>query len=186
MSLVTARAFVIRHLSLHAINACPIAIRAFSDYASAMTATVLRWTASILLFITAVIAAIQLSSSSWPGVQGTVLRGGWPSQRSFSNDNRNYEVTYTYDVSGKNYRGNRIGWAAITSIVLVHNGKDGKPEERQPRENDIVTVHHAPWLPSLAVLVPGPSPRLWIWSIVSALFAIILFAFAKLSTHPIY
>ena len=151
-----------------------------------MTEILLRWVAIIVLVATAIMASIQLSSNSWPHVRGVVEHGNWHNADSLNGQAKGYNVTYAYEVNGRAYKGSDFGWAATSSTILVLNGRDNSPEELTPREGHQVNVFYAQWLPSLSVLVPGPSPRLWIWVAVGVLMSALLIGAGRVSNHPLF
>ena len=153
-----------------------------------MTAVLLRIVAVLFLLLAGGMAALQYNSNSWPFTEGEVGRAGWSRDTGLSGTRGIYMVRYEYKVDGKNYANDRVSFDANTSLVHVlktYQG-DAKDVQRSPHPGDIVKVHYAPWWPAVSVLVPGPSPTLWIWCVVAGLTAVILLVFAKLSSHPVF
>jgi len=154
-----------------------------------MTAVILRILAVFVLLAAAAKIGIEYSSLSWPRTEGTVASSGWSREGLLGAGVKGkYLVRYEYLVNGKRYVSDRLSFAGNESIALVLKTFDGLDSnvERSPRPDDVVAVHYAPWLPSLSVLTPGPSPTAWIWGVVALLVAICLVAFAQLSKHPVY
>ncbi len=151
-----------------------------------MTEIILRWVAILILIATAIMAGIQLSSNAWPHVRGQVEHGNWHNADSFNGREKGYDVTCAYVVNGRTYKCSDFGWAAKSSTVLVLNGRDNTPEELTPREGHQVNVFYSPWFPALSVLVPGPSPRLWIWVAVGVLMSALLIGAGRVSNHPLF
>jgi hypothetical protein len=148
----------------------------------------LRILAAVMFISMSIWAVLQLTCSGWPTVQGTVTRGGWASE----NRNREfvkygeYEVAYRYEVNGSAYESERMSWHTGKTVVTVKTPNGGPTAERQPREQDGVTVYYCPVAPSVSVLIPESSPTLWIWSVLTLLVSIALIAWSRLIAHPVF
>ena len=91
--------------------------------------------------------SLSRASATWPQVPGVVtaaerVKRGWRTQPS---------VTYSYEVSGKAYSGNKITFAD-----MVPSGETEPTLARYPVQQ-AVTVHFNPNDPGVAVLEPGPN-----------------------------
>jgi hypothetical protein len=153
-----------------------------------MTATLLRLAAVLSLLAAGCAAAVQYSSSNWPATEAEVVRSGWSRDSGMRGTKGVYEVHYEYQVDGKNYANDRVSFSdniSLVHVIKTYQG-DGTNVLRSAHPGDIVRVHYAPWWHAVSVLVPGPSPTLWIWCVVAGLFAVICLVFAKLSTHPVF
>jgi len=153
-----------------------------------MTALLLRIVAVLCLLMAGGAAALQYNSKTWPFTQGTVGRSGWSRDTSITGSRGVYVVHYDYKVDGADYSNHRVSFS--DTVTMVHVTKtfkgDGENVQRSPHPGDTVRVHYAPWWPAVSVLVPGPSPTLWIWCVVAALVSAICLVFAKLSSHPVF
>lgn len=153
-----------------------------------MTAVLLRLAAVLVLLVTGGIVAVQYHSQSWPHTPGVIAIS--ERQRSFGLKGAQGElkVRYDYKVDGVEHSGSRVSYNSEAGIVLVlkAHADDAENVERTPQPGDTVNVHFAPWWPALSVLVPGPSPTIWIWAAAAALFSIVLWAFARISNHPLF
>ena len=146
-------------------------------------ASLLRLLAYLILIVTAAIAAVQLSSASWPHTEAAVTSGRWAMEDGMPSSARGkYLVEYVYTVDGTEHRGSQMGFASHSTVVPILSDKG---EERQPREGDTVAVWYAPFWHDLCLLAPGAAPSLGIWSIVAFLVSLILWIYARLSLHPV-
>ncbi len=142
----------------------------------------LRCIAILILLLMGAVAACQVWSTSWPHTTATVRQAGWDGELSLLHrGGSDYNVRYEYKVNGKTYEGARISFGGSRSVMYVLNAR----EERQPREDDQVYVSYAPFFPGLSVLLPGPAPTLWIWGLVSFLFAVMFWMFARVLREPV-
>jgi len=146
-----------------------------------MTTTLLRLLAILILLGISAVAYVQMSSTEWPRTAGIVEKGSWASRDEVVFGSR-YKVRYVYEVDGGRHTGYRIGFAARSQVVPVVGVRDARP----PREGDEVEVFYAPWHPGLSVLVPGPSPTLIWWGLLSMLVAIMLWMFGKVAKEPVF
>ncbi len=153
-----------------------------------MTAVLLRIVALVSLVLAGGMAAWQYNSKSWPGTEGVVGSSGWARETGLHGAMGVYEVSYEYSVDGKSYGGNRVSFAGNVSLVHVIKTYQGETINglRSPHPGDTVRVHYAPWWPALSVLMPGPSPVLWIWCVAAGLVAVTCLVFARLSRHPVF
>ena len=153
-----------------------------------MTAVLLRLTAVLALLVTGGIVAVQYNSQSWPHTPGVIAIS--ERERSFGLNGTQgaLKVRYDYKVDGVERTGSRVSYNSDTGIVQVLKAQadDAQNVERTPQPGDLVKVHYASWWPALSVLVPGPSPTIWVWAAVVVLFSIVLWVFARLSNHPLY
>jgi|GEM_PF-2631985 hypothetical protein len=153
-----------------------------------MTAVLLRLTAVLALLVTGGIVALQYNSQSWPHTPGVIAIS--ERERSFGLNGAQGElkVRYDYKVDGVERTGSRVSYNSDTGIVRVlkAHADDAENVERTPQPGDVVNVHYASWWPALSVLVPGPSPTIWVWAVGVALFSIVLWVFARISNHPLY
>jgi hypothetical protein len=153
-----------------------------------MTAVLLRLAAVIALLVMGVIVAVQYDSLSWPHTPGVIAIS--ERERSFGLNGAQgaLKVRYDYKVDGVERTGSRVSYNSDTGIVRVLKAyaDDAENVERTPQPGDVVNVHYASWWPVLSVLVPGPSPTIWVWAAVTLLFSIVLWAFARISNHPLY
>ena len=142
----------------------------------------LRLVATLILVVTALVAAFQLSSPSWPKSEGKVLSGRWAMEDGMPKSERGkYVVEYSFMVDGKEIFGRRIGFAQHTSVVHILNAK----EDRQPREGDTLMVSYLAFWPEVCLLIPGFAPTLGIWSIVAVLVSVMLLVYARISLNPV-
>jgi hypothetical protein len=145
-------------------------------------AALLRLLAYFILGTTAVVAAVQFSSKSWPQTVGTITSGRWAMEDGMPSSARGrYLVEYQFQVDGQEHRGSRIGFADHGSVVHLLNEK----EDRQPREGDTVMVAYAPFWPDFCMLSPGAAPSLPLWSLVAVLVSLILWIYARISLNPV-
>lgn len=153
-----------------------------------MTAIMLRLAAVLALLVMGGIVAVQYDSQSWPHTPGVIAIS--ERERSFGLNGAQGElkVRYDYKVDGVEHSGSRVSYRSDTGIVLVlkAHADDVENVERTPQPGDVVSVRYASWWPALSVLVPGPSPTIWVWAAVVALISIVLLVFARLSNHPLY
>lgn len=146
-----------------------------------MSTTLLRLSAILILLVISAVAFLQLSSTSWPRTTGIVEKGSWASRDEMVFGSR-YRVRYLYEVDGTQHTGYRIGFAARSQVVPVVGVRD----PRQPREGDEVEVYYAPYYPELSLLVPGPSPTLVWWGLLSVLVATMLWIFGRVAREPVF
>lgn len=90
--------------------------------------------------------------------------------------------TYTYEVGGTTYFGQRVGFVSQSTSVPVL----GSSVPRQLREGDQVNVYYLSFLPSFSLLVPGISPSLMWWGIVAGLISITLWILSYLAREPMF
>lgn len=146
-----------------------------------MSTLLLRLAAILILIGIGVVAFVQYSSTGWPRTTGIVEKGNWASRDEVVFGSR-YRVRYVYEVDGEQHTGYRIGFAARTHVVPVVGARD----PRQPREGDEVEVFYAPYYPELSLLVPGPSPTLVWWGLLSMLVATMLWIFSNVAREPVF
>lgn len=153
-----------------------------------MTAVLLRLTAVLALLVTGGMVALQFNSECWPHTLGVIAIS--ERERSFGLNGAQgaLKVRYDYKVDGVERSGSRVSYNSDTGIVRVlkAHADDAENVERTPQPGDVVKVHYASWWPALSVLVPGPSPTIWVWAAVALLSSIVLWAFARISNHPLY
>jgi hypothetical protein len=149
-------------------------------------ATLLRIAAIFILIFMGAMLAVQVSTPSWPSTKGRVIQGGWASENRSDAYVRYgvYEVRYEFEVSGQRYESVRMGFDTNKSVVSILNDSD--KIERQPREGDEVNVFYLPQYPAISVLIKDVSPRVWIWTAISLLAVVGLFAWSRIVSHPIY
>jgi Protein of unknown function (DUF3592) len=124
-------------------------------------------------------------SRHWPQTAG-VLKGSWSrqtySQNNFGPQHLLYDVnvSYTYQVGGQNYSGNRISWNdhSLTDRNQVQALLDKYSNHFNPKKSaryrpPKVTVYYDPNHPNLAVLEPGPAGRMWKLSAAGAVVFIL-------------
>lgn len=158
-----------------------IAQRGQTVYRTPMS-LLLRIAALLTLLIMGAAAACQVSSGSWPHTLATVQQAGWDGELNLAHrGSSEYNVHYTYKVDGKTYTNSRISFGNGRSVMYIINTK----EERQPREEDQVTVSYLSFYPALSVLLPGPAPTLWIWGVVSVLLAVLFWMVARVLREPV-
>ena len=142
----------------------------------------LRIAAVLTLLGMAGVAGVEFSSLSWPATAATVEQAGWDSELNLAHrGGSEYHVLYRYEVGGSKYENSLIGFGNAPSVLRILNTKD----ERQPREDDQVTVYYAPFYPGLSVLQPGAASNLWIWGLVSVLVAVLLWMVGKVLHEPV-
>jgi hypothetical protein len=155
---------------------------AAADHVREAMPLIFRLAAALTLLMMGAVAACQISSVSWPRAVATVQQAGWDGELNLAHQgSSDYSVRYTYQVGGQTYKNSLIGFREGSSVMYNLNAK----EERQPREDDQVTVYYAPFYPALSVLVPGPAPTLWIWGVVSLLIAVLLWKIASVLHEPV-
>jgi hypothetical protein len=146
-----------------------------------MSILLFRLVAILMLLGSGALALVQISSSEWPRTTGIVEKGNWASRDEIVFGSR-YRVRYVYDVAGERYTGYRIAFSARTHVVPVA----GVKEPRQPREGDEVVVFYAPFYPELSLLVPGASPTLVWWALLSLLSAALLWIVSNVLRDPVF
>jgi hypothetical protein len=91
-------------------------------------------------------------------------------------------LSYTYDVNGETYFGQRVGFSSqSTSVPVV-----GSDVPRQLREGDQVNVYYLSFMPSFSLLIPGVSPTLFWWAIIAGLVSITLWILSHLARDPMF
>ncbi|MDB6139749.1 MAG: hypothetical protein JWO94_2821, partial [Verrucomicrobiaceae bacterium] len=88
---------------------------------------------------------------------------------------------YRYETGGQMYENSLIGFGNEPTVLHIINTK----EDRQPREDDQVSVYYAPFYHGLSVLQPGPAANLWIWGLVSVLVGVLFWMVAKVMREPV-
>ena len=147
-----------------------------------MSAKILRIAAVFTILLMTGIAAVQFTSYQWPTTEGVILQAGWDAELNLSHrGSSEYHASYRYVVGGKTYENSTFSFGPASSVVTILNTK----EERQPREDDRVTVFYAPFYPGISVLQPGPAANLWIWGVVSVLVAVMLWMVAGVMHEPV-
>ena len=142
----------------------------------------LRICAILTLLGMGAVAGVQFSSLSWASTVATVQQAGWDSELNLAHrGGSDYNILYRYQVNGRTYENSLIGFGSPASVMHIINTR----EERQPREDDQVTVYYAPLYPGLSVLQPGPATNLWIWGLVSALVAIMFWMISNVMREPV-
>jgi len=142
----------------------------------------LRIAAVVTLLIMGGVAGVEFSSLSWPSTVATVQQAGWDSELNLAHrGGSDYRILYQYQVGANKYENSLIGFGNEPSILHILNTK----EERQPREDDQVTVYYAPFYPGFSVLQPGPASNLWIWGIVAVLISLLFWMVAKVMQEPV-
>jgi hypothetical protein len=109
-------------------------------------------------------------SRTWPSVQGTITTSRVEKASLSGGSNSNTPIlllTYSYDVNGKAYTGQRIafapsGWFSLGSARQLHT--------KYPK-GDQVTVFYSPAEPSLSTLVVGVPGHLWTFFLIVSMFA---------------
>ncbi len=141
----------------------------------------LRILAVLVLLLMGAVAWMELGSSHWPSVIGTVERGN-TANRDKIFFGTSSKVSYSYEVDRKTYLGGQIGFGTISSVIPVVGAK----ESRQPREGDEVRVYYAPYYHGFAVLVPGARSTLHWWAAISVLVAVTLWAVSSVIRDPVF
>ena len=143
--------------------------------------SILRFLAILILLAMASVALLEYSSTFWPKTVGVMQRGSAVRRDSSILGGRS-EAAYTYEVGGKNYTGQRVGFDPSSREVPVLGVKDPRP----PREGDEVHVYYLPFLPSFSLLVPGaPKSLIW-WCATGVLVSILLFTMAQAARQPVF
>ena len=141
----------------------------------------LRLLAVLIVLVTGAVAALEYSSLNWPSTTGLVERGSIvPRDMIFLGTKG--KAIYSYEVNGKMYTSQRIGFGVKSSAVPVIGAK----EPRQLREGDEVKVYYAPFYPGFSLLVTGPPATLVWWCAIAVLVFIMLWTFSNLVREPVF
>ena len=143
---------------------------------------ILRIAAVLTVLLMGGVAGVEFSSLTWPKTGGIILQAGWDAELNLAHKGSSeYHASYRYEVDGKTYESSTISFGSGSAVVPILNTK----EERQPHEDDKVTVYYAPFFPALSVLQPGAASNLWIWGIVSLLVGVMLWMIGGVMHEPV-